>query len=153
EAVTAYQEALLVWTRSQRPQQWAMAQNNLARAYSNLQDWTSAAQCYESVLSDDRVDVKIKISLLPMEIANLIALQRLAEVPAKMKNLIELLEAQPVDFKLQSAFEGTRHFINRNQQFDANSTWLLKLLEVMDGENRDAIVRELKVVAANFTPK
>ena len=153
EAVAAYGEALLVWTRPQRPQQWAMAQNNLARAYSNLQDWTSAAKCYESVLSDDRVDVRIKISLLPMEIANLIALKRTAEVPARMKNLIELLEAQPADFKLQSAFEGTRHFINRNQQFDANKTWLLKLLEAMDGENRDAIVRELKVAAESFTPK
>jgi len=153
EAVAAYGEALLVWTRPQRPQQWAMAQNNLARAYSNLHDWTSAAQCYESVLSDDRVDVRIRISLLPMELANLIALKRTAEVPVKMKSLIELLEAQPAEFKLQSAFEGTKHFINRNQQFDANKTWLLKLLEAMDGGNRDAIVRELKVVAASFTPK
>lgn len=153
EAVTAYQEALLVWTRPQRPQQWAMAQNNLARAYSNLQDWTNAAQCYESVLSDDRVDVRIKISLLPMEIANLIALKRTGEVPVKMNHLIELLEAQPAEFKLQSAFAGTRHFINRNKQFDAKRTWLLKFLEAMDGANRDAIVREVKVVAANFTPE
>jgi hypothetical protein len=37
EAVTAYQEALVVWTREQRPQQWAMAQNNLARAYFKLE--------------------------------------------------------------------------------------------------------------------
>ena len=50
EAVAAYLEALQVWTREQRPQQWAMAQNNLARAYLNLKDWTKAAKCYEQVL-------------------------------------------------------------------------------------------------------
>ena len=173
EAVAAYQEALVVWTRQQRPQQWAMAQNNLARAYFNLKEWTSAGKSYENVLevfpdfrsayekarwlnhevnfnyqrafklsqawlqrnpddravvadfaeehfttgsfdecerrlaavlSDNRTDARIKISLLPIEIANLLALKRSTEVPARMNNLIELLETQPVDFKLATLF-------------------------------------------------
>ncbi|HET6975465.1 MAG TPA: tetratricopeptide repeat-containing protein [Pyrinomonadaceae bacterium] len=152
EAVAAYQEALLVWTRPQRPQQWAMAQNNLARAYFNLKDWANAAQCYESVLSDDRIDAKFKISLLPMEIANLIALKRAADVPAKMKNLIELLEAQPVDFKLSRSFEETKHVVRASQQFDASQAWLLRLFGAMELENRDAILKEVRATAESFTP-
>jgi len=215
EAVTAYQEALVVWTREQRPQQWAMAQNNLARAYFNLKEWTSAAQLYENVLevhpdfrlayeragflehevlfdyqrafkltqswlqrnpndlsaiadfaekhfttgsfaeserrissllSDVRVEARIKIPLLAIEIANLIALKRSTEVPAKLKNLVELLEAQPADFKLPSSFEGTKHFISQNQQLDASKDWLLQLFRALAGENRDAILKELKVL-------
>jgi tetratricopeptide (TPR) repeat protein len=50
EAVAAYRQALMVFTREQLPQQWAWTQKNLARAYFNLKEWNSAAQCYENVL-------------------------------------------------------------------------------------------------------
>jgi tetratricopeptide (TPR) repeat protein len=222
EAVAAYKEALLVWTRQQRPQQWAMAQNNLARAYVNLKYWTSAAQCYENVLevfpdfrsayekarwlehevifnyqrafnlsqswlhrnpndrsvvadlveehfttgsfdecerrlaavlSDHRIESRNKISLLAIGIANLIALKRPMEVPARMKNFIELLESQPADFKLQRSFAGTKYFINQSQQPDANKAWLLRFFGAMDGENRDAIIKQVKAAFESFTLK
>jgi len=97
------------------------------------------------LLSDVRVEARIKIPLLVIEIANLIALRRSTEVPAKLKNLIELLEPQPADFKLQWSFEGTKHFISQSQQLAANKDWLLRLFAAMAGENRDAIIKELKV--------
>ncbi|HKU74728.1 MAG TPA: tetratricopeptide repeat protein [Pyrinomonadaceae bacterium] len=50
EAVAAYRQALSIFTREQLPQQWAWTQKNLARAYFNLREWSSAAQCYENVL-------------------------------------------------------------------------------------------------------
>ena len=204
EAVTAYREALLVWTRQQRPQQWAMAQNNLARAYYNLKEWPSAAECYENVLSvypefrpayerarfleheilfnyqrafklneswlqrnpeDSRAAstfaenhfttgnfdecarllsaTKISIPLRAVEIASLVALNRSAEVPAKMKNLIEELESQKADFRVEWSFAGIKHFISEREQLASNRAWLLKLFEAMGGENRDAIIKSL----------
>lgn len=158
EAASAYNEALLVWTREQRPQQWAMAQNNLARAYFNLNEKLFTTGSFEeserlisSVLTDVKVEARTKIPLLVIEIANLIALKKSAEVPARMKNLIELLETQPADFKLSTSFEGTKHFIAENQQLAANKDWLLRLFGAMSGENRDAIIREVKILNPPIT--
>ncbi len=106
-----------------------------------------------SLLSDARVEARIKIPLLAIEIANLIALKRSTEVPLRMKNLIELLEAQPADFKLQWSFEGTKHFISKNHQLGANKDWLLQLFGAMAGENRDSIVKEVKATSENLSRK
>lgn len=215
EAVAAYREALMVWTREERPQQWAMAQNNLARAHFNLNEWLSAALCYEkvlqvypefrpayekarflehevllnfpralklneawlqrnpgdllaaatlaenqlttgsfeeserrilSLLSDARVDAKIKISLRAIEIANLIALNRQPEVPSKLKDLIAVLENQPADFKVQWSFAGSK-WITSHKTFPAKRAWLLQLFTALEGENRDVIVKKLRIVS------
>ncbi|HKU76638.1 MAG TPA: tetratricopeptide repeat protein [Pyrinomonadaceae bacterium] len=106
-----------------------------------------------SLLSDVRVEAKLKIPLLAIEIANLIALKRSTEAPSRIKNLIELLEAQPADFRLQWTFAGTKHFINQSQQLAADKDWLLRLFSAMSGENRDAIVKELTAAAGNFSRK
>jgi tetratricopeptide (TPR) repeat protein len=50
EAVVAYREALEVYTRKELSQQWAMTQNNLAQAYTALEDWPHAAASYANVI-------------------------------------------------------------------------------------------------------
>jgi tetratricopeptide (TPR) repeat protein len=107
---------------------------------------------FAMVFSDRRLDAKTKISLLAIQIANLIALKKSTEVPARMKNLIELLEAQPADFNLLRSFAGTKNFINQSQQLDVNKAWLLRLFGAMDGENPAAIIKELKALDS-FTPR
>jgi tetratricopeptide (TPR) repeat protein len=104
-----------------------------------------------SVLSDSRAGPEIKIPLLAIEIANLIALKRSPEVSSRMKSLIELVESQPADFKVQWSFAGTKHFISQNQQLTANKDWLSRLFETLPGENRDAIVKELKTLNPQIT--
>lgn len=106
-----------------------------------------------SLLSDIRVEARSKISLLAIEIASLIALKRSTEVPSRMKNLIELLEAQTPDFKLQWSFEGTKHFVSESQQLAASKDWLMQLFRALEGENRDAIVREVKAASESFSPR
>jgi hypothetical protein len=49
-AVTAYRQALEVWTRTDLPQGWAMTQNNLAKVLVILQDWPNAVISYVNVL-------------------------------------------------------------------------------------------------------
>jgi len=105
-----------------------------------------------SVLSDSRAGARIKIPLLAIEIANLIAMKRSTAVPSRIKSLIELLDAQPADFKLQWSFAGTRHFIGQSQELTANKDWLLRLFETLAGENRDAIIKEVKTLNPQITP-
>lgn len=125
EAVAAYREALSVWTRQQLPQQWAMAQNNLARAYFNLKEWSSAAECYEGVLVDDRFDPRIKVPVAALEIASLVALDRSAEVASRLQSLIEMVEKQPVKFRVQWSFANIQHVVSQDPQFTSQREWLL----------------------------
>jgi hypothetical protein len=85
-----------------------------------------------------------------LEIANLIALHRSAEVPAKMKNLIETVETQKPDFKIQWSFAGIKHFISESEQFAPNKTWLLELFAAFDEENRDSIIKKLQAASVNL---
>lgn len=112
------------------------------------------AEKYMSSLSlfDKRFDPKIIVPLRTIEIANLIALNRSTEAPLRLKNLIELLENQPKDFRLQWSFEGTKHSITYSERLTANRAWLLQLFTAMGGENRDAIIKELKAVSESFKP-
>ncbi|UCE07515.1 MAG: hypothetical protein JSW07_05640, partial [bacterium] len=50
EAVAAFQLALEVYSYQHLPIHWAMTQNNLAEAYTYLQDWQNTADCYANVL-------------------------------------------------------------------------------------------------------
>jgi tetratricopeptide (TPR) repeat protein len=144
EAVAAYREALLVWTRQQLPQQWAMAQNNLARAYFNLRDWASAAECYRSMWADDSFDARIKVPIAALEIATLVALNRSAEIAAKLTSLIELLEKQSSGFRVRWNFADIQHVISQDPQFTLKREWLLQLFGALGGENRDVIIKKLQ---------
>ena len=104
-----------------------------------------------SLLSDVRVEAKLKIPLLAIEIANLIVLKRSTEVPARIQNLVGLLGAQPADFRVQWSFEGTKHFINQSQQLAANKDWLLRLFGAMSGANRDTIVKDVNAASESFS--
>ncbi|HLM24734.1 MAG TPA: hypothetical protein VK274_06725, partial [Pyrinomonadaceae bacterium] len=105
-----------------------------------------------SLLSDNRIEEQVKIPVRALEIANLIALNRSAEVPRGMKNLIEAVERQQTDFRVQSSFTGIQHFISHNSQFTANRDWLLELFAALRAENRDAILKKLRAASENFTP-
>ena len=106
-----------------------------------------------TVLSDVKFETKIKIPVRVLEIANLIALNRSAEIPLKVKDLIATLETQKADFRVEWSFAGTTHFISQSEQFAANRSWLLGIFGAMGGENRDTIVKRLKVVSESFELK
>lgn len=89
-------------------------------------------------------DMKITIPIRALEIVNLIALNRSAEVPAKIKSLIEVLESQPADFRVEWSFAGIKHYISQNDQFAGSRVWLLGLFEAMGSENRDAILKKVR---------
>jgi len=122
----------------------------LAETYFTTGNFDECARRISAVLSDARFDAKTKISLRALEIANLIALNKSAEVPAKLKNLIEAVESQPPDLKLQRSFVGIEHFIDAQPQFTASKPWLLQFFAAINGENREAIISSLRKAAESF---
>jgi len=120
----------------------ALAAAHLAENHFTTGNFDECARRLSSVLPD----TKLSIPLRTVEIANLVALNRSAEVPAKIKNLIAALESQNADFKVEWSFTGVKHLISQNEQFASNRAWLLGLFEAMGSENRDAIVKNLRAL-------
>jgi tetratricopeptide (TPR) repeat protein len=118
-----------------------------AETHFTTGNYDECARRISAVLSDQRSDARITIPLRALEIANLIALNRSAEVPARMKSLIEAVESQPPDFRLQRSFVGIEHFIDARQQFTASKSWLLQFFAAMIGENRDVMLRKLRALS------
>jgi tetratricopeptide (TPR) repeat protein len=50
-AMKAHNQALAVCTLNTLPPQWAQTQNNLAQAYTHLEDWANVAASYSNVLT------------------------------------------------------------------------------------------------------
>lgn len=122
-----------------------------AETHFTTGNFEECARRISSILTDERLDEKLKITIRILEIANSIGLNGSAEVPSRIENLIEILQSQPADFRLKSSFAGIEHFINENPQFAAaNRSGLLQLLAAMREENRDAIVKKLRFVSKNF---
>jgi tetratricopeptide (TPR) repeat protein len=99
-----------------------------------------------SLLMNPDVDVKSKVALRAVEIANLVALNKVSMVRPKMVALLQIIDAQPADFKVTWDFNGTAHFVTQSAKFVQHRDWLLQLFGAMKGENRDAIANALRRV-------
>jgi len=142
EVLFNYQRAFTLnqWWLQRNPDD-LLAAANFAENHFTTGSFEECGRRLSTLLSDAKFDGKIPMRVL--EIANLIALNRPAEVPLKIKNLIEALETQKADFKVEWSFAGVRHFIGENEQFAAKRAWLSSLFDAFAAENRDAIVKNL----------
>ena len=219
ESLAEYHQVLTVYTREQLPQQWEIAQNNLANAYFALQNWAAAVEAYAKVLAiypdhthaysrvsfvyhevlfkfreayqlnqqwlirhpdhlsahvdfaekhfttgrfnecaqritsllvNPEVKATSKAALRAVEIATLLALKRGSLIQARLDALIESLGGQPLDFKLTWSFAGILHFIGQEKEVTSHRDWLHQLFSALQKENREAILKALREVRANF---
>ena len=75
------------------------------------------------------MEASTKIALRAIEIANLLAMNYFAAlVPDKLQTLLDSLAAQPDDFKVTWAFNGTKHFIEQHAPLAPYRTWLIPAL-------------------------
>jgi len=96
------------------------------------------------------VEVRTKIALRAIEIANLLALNNAAQVPDKLQTLIDSLAAQPYDFKVTWTFNGTKHFIDQHAQLAPYRTWLGQLFTALEAEDRQTVLTGLQAVRSGL---
>jgi tetratricopeptide (TPR) repeat protein len=97
-------------------------------------------------LRNEEVAPGLKIPLYTIEIANLVALNKISAVSAVFKTLKIDIAKQPEDFKVSWIFEGTKHFVSQNSALAPYQEWLVSLFQALEGENRDAIMASLENV-------
>ena len=151
EVLFNYQRALRLnesWL--QRNPNDLLAAANFAENHFTTGSFDEAQRRVSALLADAKLEATVKIPVRALEIANLIALNRSAEVPARIKNLIEVLETQPADFKVQWSFAGIEHFISQSEQLASKRPWLLKFFAAIGAENRQTITEKLRAASESF---
>jgi tetratricopeptide (TPR) repeat protein len=115
--------------------------------------FTESESNISKLLGNSLVDSKGKILLRTIKIANLVALEKIEQVPEELNNLQAAISSQSEDFKMGRSFKGAKHFIIQNMALSPYRDWLLALIEAIEGPNRDAILMGLKPILENFPQK
>jgi hypothetical protein len=126
------------------------ALSDFAEKHFTTGRFVECAQRIGVLVENPTVEASTKIALRAIEIANLLALNNVAQVPAKFQTLIDSLAAQPDDFKVTWAFNGTRHFIDQHAQMAPYRTWLEQLFTALEAEDRQTALTGLQVARAGF---
>jgi tetratricopeptide (TPR) repeat protein len=126
------------------------AQLDFAEKHVTTGRFAEFEQRIAPLLANPKITVDLKVALRAIEIANLLALDKANQVPAKLDGLIESVTGQPAGFKVDWSFAGTLHFIGKDEKLKAHRAWLGRLFGALQSENRDAMLKALREVTADF---
>jgi tetratricopeptide (TPR) repeat protein len=103
-----------------------------------------------ALLRREGLDPGIGVSLRAIQIANLLALGKPDSVGLKIDSLINFVKTQPPGFEVSWHFNGTAHFIGKEERFAKHRDRLLQMLAAVKAGQRDIIIDELGKVRAGF---
>jgi hypothetical protein len=83
------------------------------------------------------------IYLAVFETCNWAGLDDPVKASGQLENLVNLVKKQPLDFKLDRDFPGSKYFIRTNPALATHREWLLQLFTALEKTNRDRILAEL----------
>jgi tetratricopeptide (TPR) repeat protein len=126
------------------------AQADFAERHFTTGRFAECGRRISALLTRPEVSVSVKTVLRAIEIANLLALGQSKQVPARMKALIAEVSSQAAEFKVTWSFDGTRHFIGKNEKPSPYRAWLGKLFDALAGKDREAILDALLQAGASF---
>ncbi|HXQ39372.1 MAG TPA: hypothetical protein VN843_35555, partial [Anaerolineales bacterium] len=126
------------------------AQIQLAESSFTTGNFVESNRLINTFLNKTDTEVSTKSALRVIQIGCLLATEEGKEVAAKLEALIEEVETQPADFRVDWTFHGTRHFIKQHTGLEANREWLKKLFDAIENKPRDTMVKELKSLQARF---
>lgn len=126
------------------------AKLNSAETHFTAARFAEFAQQIKPLLNDSAIPRDAKIPLQMIEVANLLALDQAAQMPAALTGLRETIAAQRADFRITWSFAGTLHFINQHEKLASHRTWLNQFFGTAQAENRDAILKALREAQAQF---
>jgi hypothetical protein len=151
ENLFKFDEALLLHQQwlTQHPTD-VSAQANAAEAYFSAGRFTESRQRINALLAMSAVPVRTKMALRIIEIAGLLADNQDNQVLVKIDALIAEVTQQPADFKVTWTFNGTRHFIDQNQDLSSYRAWFAKLFNAIERKNRDTMMSSLQDVRTKF---
>jgi tetratricopeptide (TPR) repeat protein len=128
------------------------AQCNLAETYFTTASFAPAAAHLTVLLDSGQLPPELEAAMRLLEIANLLALEQSAPVPARFETLRRLIASQPEDFAIGWTFEGSSHFIGRHPRLTDHRAMLFGLLWAGETGRRDALLAALDRARSEFSP-
>jgi hypothetical protein len=92
-----------------------------------------------------------RIAQLALGIATRVTQRKAEAVPAKLREMLDLVSAQPLDFQVSWSWTGTEHFVKTNEGLAPVREWLLSLFQALQAKDRAALVESIKNVTSSFT--
>jgi tetratricopeptide (TPR) repeat protein len=125
-------------------------QADFAEKHFTTSRFGECSQRINLLLTKPEIPASTKTALRAIEIATVLALGQTNSVSEKLEILIREISTQPIEFKSQWAFDGTKHFIAQNEKLTAYRVWLAQLFDAFSGKDRDSILKALQQAKANF---
>jgi tetratricopeptide (TPR) repeat protein len=126
------------------------AQADFAEKHFTTGRFAECEQRINALLTKPEIPVDTKVALRVIEIADLLALGQSNQVPTKMEALIAEVSKQPVEFKVEWFFNGTKYFIGQNEKLSPYRAWLGQLFAALANPNRDQILKGLNEAKTTF---
>jgi tetratricopeptide (TPR) repeat protein len=136
-AVTAYREALTIYTKDQLPQDWIDTSCNLAEALFLSSQFAKTSDHLAMLLDYPDLGPSAGVALLAIAIANSVALGNVERTEEELEKTSSLLSRQDSDFFLTWDFSSINTFIDKNPVFGNHRQWLLHLIETFQSTRRD----------------
>jgi tetratricopeptide (TPR) repeat protein len=127
-----------------------IATSNLVEHSFTFGKFDESESLISNLLTNPKIDVKTKVALKAIEIANLCAQDKRDLIGDRIDTLTKIITEQPVDFKLSWDFNGTINYINSNEAFSPYKSSLLEIFHALNNENRNAMLQSLADVRAKF---
>lgn len=101
------------------------------------------AECEKRIaglVARPELDIRIKIGLRVIRVANFLAIDMLEQVSIEMEILQADITNQSEDFLVGWSFAGAKHFITQQEEFRQYRDWLIQFFESFEKEGRDSIL-------------
>jgi hypothetical protein len=96
-------------------------------------------------------DDPLYLPLKSIEIANLMAQDKVEAIRWKLEDLRNSIRGRPEDYVIEWTFNGVKHFIQNSQHLIIQKEWMLSFFSAIEAENRDAILKGLKDIYDKLT--
>lgn len=121
-------------------------QVNFAESQFTVGRFAESIQLIDRLLAEPAVPDDYKIGLRTIEIADLLATRQKTSVVEKLDALVTAVAEQPTGW----TFEGTKHFINQNEELAPYRVWLVRLMDAVKIQDRESRRQTLQELQAEF---
>lgn len=125
------------------------ALGDLAEKYFTTGRFTEAQELSSKILSNTKLSAGSHVALRFIHLASLLGQGLSNSASSEMNTITDEIAKQPVNFRVKWGWGGTLYFIEHDEKLLPYRAWLIQIIHALQGENRDAILNELKNISTN----
>jgi tetratricopeptide (TPR) repeat protein len=130
-----------------------LARANAAEAAFTIGHFGDAEARLAETLGSSELRASSRVALHGLEVASILLRGKTEMISKELQELLDLVSAQPTDFRVEWDWAGTVHFIQTDDRLASVRDWLLSFLEALQGKDRAAVLEGLRTAASSFAAR